>query len=125
MKLEYLSDAAKNLRLIRLYDYTETEVPKLRTITTELSIGLCEKISLEREGWMAPIGGCKLTLQCGERDFGICQLGPRDLACVLDAGGWKNVEGLLAPFCNSATTGFQWLVNRGEIALLISRSGQW
>ena len=125
MKLEYLPDGPNDSGLIRLYDYGQAEVHALRKIASELATGARERVVLQHENWIVPIVGCKLSLQRGQRDFGIRQLGPLRFECELTADGWNNVAGLLEPFCESATTGFQWLTNRGRVAFLISHSGQW
>ena len=56
---------------------------------------------------------------------GMCHAiaGPRSATAwfewVLSPDGWSNVEGLLEPFTESDTSGFQWLTNRGRVAVLI------
>jgi hypothetical protein len=125
MKLEYLPDGPDDCGLIRLYDYGSSEVRELRRITGELATGDRERIALNEETWVAPVGGCKLILRRGKRYSGIRQLGLLNFECMLSAGGWKNVEGLLEPFCGSATTGFQWLTYQGRISFLISHNGRW
>jgi hypothetical protein len=125
MKLEFLVDGPDNSGLIRLYDYSQSDVDALSKIASELATGSRKQIALQSESWVAPIGGCKLMLRLGERNSGIRQVGPLDFECELSADGWNNVEGLLEPFCNSATTGFQWLTNSGRISFLISHSGRW
>lgn len=125
MKLEYLSDGPNGSSLIRLYDYDLPEVRELRKLISELAAGAGERIALDEEIWVAPVGGCKLILRRSKRSSGIRQVGLLDFECELSADGWNNVEGLLEPFCRSATTGFQWLTNQGKISLLISQNGRW
>jgi hypothetical protein len=84
-----------------------------------------KRIALNEEIWVAPVEGCKLILRRGERNSGIRQLESLNFECELSADGWNNVEGLLEPFCSSATTGFQWLTNQGKICFLISYNGRW
>ena len=108
---------------MRLYDYSQGETHALRKIASELVTGVREWIDPLDESWIVPSGGCKLTLQRGERDFDIRKLGSLSFACELTEDGWNNVEELLDPFCKSVTTGFQWLTDRGRIAFLISPSG--
>ena len=125
MKLEYLPDGPKDSGLIRLYDYGSSEVQELRRLTGELAAGARGRIALSEESWIAPVGGCTLTLRRGERTSGIRQLGSLNFECELSADGWNNIEGLLEPFCSSPTTGFQWLTYEGRISFLISHSGRW
>jgi hypothetical protein len=65
------------------------------------------------------------NLSGGNRNQGVRQAQALKFDCVLTPDGWSNVEGLLEPFCESNTTGFQWLTHDGRIALLISPNGQW
>jgi hypothetical protein len=125
MKLEYLPNAVDGAGLIRLYDYTQEDVLALRQIVDELVTGSRERIGLHCETWIAPIGGCRLDLHRGGRDLGVRQRAPLSFECELSADGWGNVKGLLEPFCEGATTGFQWLTHRGIVAFLISHSGRW
>ena len=125
MKLEFLPDGPDNSGLIRLYDYSQSDVHALSKIASELATGSRKQIALQSESWVAPISGCKLILRLGERNSGIRQVGPLDFECEFSADGWNNVEGLLEPFRNSATTGFQWLTYQGRISFLISHNGRW
>ena len=125
MKLEYLPHGPLGSGLIRLYEYVPGEVRELKGIVGKLATGAREQISLEGEKWIVPVDDCRLTLQRGDGDFGVRRVGPLSFECELTADGWHNVEGLLEPFCSSATTGFQWLTNQGKISFLISHSGRW
>ena len=125
MKLEYLPNGPNDSGLIRLYDYGSSEVRELRKLTSELATGARERIALNEEIWVAPVEGCRLILRRSERSSGIRHVGSLDFECELTVDGWNNVEGLLEPFCSSATTGFQWLTYQGKISLLISHNGRW
>jgi hypothetical protein len=125
MKLEFLPNGPNNAGLIRLCDYSQSDVHALSKIASELATGPRKQIALQSESWVVSVGGCKLIPQRGERDFGIRQAAPLNFECELSADGWNNVEGLLEPFCNPATTGFQWLTSQGRISFLISNNGQW
>ena len=125
MKLEYLADGPDNSGLIRLYGYNQTEVHELRKIAGELATGARERISLDGESWIEPVRNCRLCLRRGSRNAGVRPLGSLNFECVLSPDGWDNFEGLLEPFCDSKTAGFQWLSSQGKISLLISHSGQW
>lgn len=128
MKLEYLPDVLNNSDdsgLIRLYDYSPSEVQELSKLAGELATGVRERIALHGESWISPLESCQLILRRGDRNSGIRQVGPLSFECSLSADGWNNLESLLEPFCNSATTGFQWLTSQGRISFLISHSGRW
>lgn len=125
MKLEYLPQGPSNSGLIRLYEYEQEDVRALRQAADELACGVREIILLNGGNWVTPIGGCSLVLKRGNSDRGVRQLGPTSFECELSPDGWSNVEGLLEPFCNPETTGFQWLTTDGRIFLLVSQSGEW
>jgi hypothetical protein len=125
MKVEYLADGSNECPLIRLYEYNQPEVRRLKELVGELASGVRQSISLQDEAWAVPIGGCRLSLRRGSRDIGVHQLARLDFECMLSSAGWSNVEGLLDPFCDSNTDGFQWLTHDGKVSLLISQNGQW
>jgi hypothetical protein len=125
MKVEYLEIGSNDCPLIRLYEYNQSEVHLLRELVRELATGVRERASLQDEAWAVPVGGCCLSLRRGSQDIGIRQAVPLNFECVLSSAGWSNVGGLLDPFCDSNTHGFQWLTHDGRISLLISQNGQW
>jgi hypothetical protein len=125
VKLEYLPDGSPDCPLIRLYEFDQSEARQLRQLVKSLVTGVRQDAALQNEVWVEPIGGCCLNLRRGTRDQGIRKARTLQFECVLSPDGWSNVEGLLEPFCESQTSGFQWLTHDGRIALLISRSGQW
>jgi hypothetical protein len=125
MKLEYLATGSTDCPLIRLYDFDEGEACQLRELVRSLVTGDRQSAPLQNEVWADPVGGCCLSLRRGNQDQGIRQGEPLNFECVLSPDGWSNVEGLLDPFCESNTAGFQWLTHDGRVALLISQSGQW
>ena len=124
MKLEYLPDGSPDCPLIRLYEFDQSEVRRLKHLVESLVNGDLQIVELQNKVWIEPVGGCRLNLRRGNRDQGIRQARTLDFECVLSPDGWSNVEGLLEPFCEE-TSGFQWLTHDGRIALLISRSGEW
>lgn len=125
MKLEYIAAGSDDCPLIRLFEFTLAEVEELRKLVRSLVSGERQSVALQNEAWAAPIGGCQLSLRRGNRDRGVRQVEPLTFECVLSPDGWSNVEGLLDPFCDSDTTGFQWLTHDGRVSLLISQSGKW
>jgi len=97
----------------------------LRELVRSLALGSRTVVALHNEAGIESVEGCKLELALGRRDDGVRERGPQDFQCVLSPSGWDNVDGLLQPFCESESGGFQWLSERGAIALLISRDGRW
>jgi hypothetical protein len=84
-----------------------------------------QHVALENEMWVVSVAGCCLDLRVGKRNDGVRQEQPLRFAYVLTREGWSNVEGLLEPFSESDSPGFQWLTTNGGTHLLISVNGQW
>jgi hypothetical protein len=125
MKLEYLAAGSKRCPLVRLYGFDQEEARNLRQLVRSLSSESRQEVSLNEKPWIESIGGCYVEFRVGDGNEGIRQCAPLNFECVLTQGGWKNVEGLLDPFCESASSGYQWLVGTGKISLLLSHNGQW
>ena len=125
MKLEYLPEGAPECPLIRLFEFNRSEVQELRQLVKALVTGDRRDVALHNEMWLESVGSCRLNLLVGKRNEGIRQVDPLRFECVLTSNEWDNVEGLLEPFSESDSFGFQWLTTGGSVALLISRSGRW
>jgi hypothetical protein len=125
MKLEFLPDGSPDCPLIRLYSFVHPEVLRLREIANKLATGEMREIALHDEAGLEPINSCQLSLRLGKRDQCIVQNGPQSFDCILPEEGWLDMSSLLEPFCENPATGFQWLVDKGPISLLISNNGTW
>lgn len=125
MKLEYLPNGSPDCPLIRLFEFDQSEAQRLRQLVKSLVAGDRQDVALQDEEWVKPVGECCLNLRRGNRNQGVRQEQALKFECVLSPDGWSNVERLLEPFCESNTSGFQWLTHDGRVALLISQSGQW
>src|SRR5258708_26043391 len=123
--MEYLAGGSADCPLIRLYDFGQSEAKQLRELAKSLATGDRENVALHCEPWVESVSGCSLSLRRGNRNRGIRQSQTLRFECVLSSDGWSNVEGLLEPFCEPNTTGFQWLTNGGRVALLISPICHW
>jgi hypothetical protein len=125
VKLENLPDGLPDCPLIRLYEFDQSEARLLRQLAKSLAAGEREVLALHDEEWIESVGGCSLNLRRRDRDQGVRATPFNIFECVLSAEGWRNVEALLEPLCESGPSRFQWLTRQGRIALLISPSGQW
>ena len=125
MKLEFLPDGSPDCPLIRLYSFSRAETLRLKQIADQLSSGTLRQVALHEEAGVEPINRIQLFLEVGNRDQGIVQNTPESFNCILSVRGWLEVSFLLQPFCQSETNGFQWLVDKGPISLLISKKGTW
>jgi hypothetical protein len=64
-------------------------------------------VELHDEAWVESVGNCSLNLQRGDRNQSVRPVPAGAFECVLTEEGWRNVEGLLEPFCESGTSGIQ------------------
>lgn len=97
----------------------------MRQLVKSLVAGDRQDVAVQNQAWVKPLGECCLNLRPGSRNQGVRQVQGLKFECVLSSDGWSNVEGLLEPFSESNTAGFQWLTRDGRVALLISQRGQW
>ena len=125
MKLEFIASGARDCPLIRFYEFSRPEAQRLRELLKALLDGSQKSVALDEQPGIEPIQGCRLTARLGELDQGVRQTGPSSFGWSLTSSGWDNIEGLLEPFCESDSAGFQWLTNTGNISLLLSRNGTW
>jgi hypothetical protein len=125
MKLEYLPEGAPECPLIRLFEFNWSDVYELKQLVKGLVTGDRRDVALHDELWLESVGRCRLNLRVGKRKHGIGQVGPLQFECVFTSSEWGNLEGLLEPFSESDSSGFQWLTTSGSVVQLISRSGRW
>jgi hypothetical protein len=111
--------------LIRIYAFSRVEVHSLRELVQSVSSGPRKRVDLQAPPWVEAIQGCGVSPVLGDRDRGVRQTASANFECFLSSNGWQDVEGLLDPFCESDVAGFQWLTNKGKVALLFSHSGGW
>ena len=125
VKLEYIAEGSQDCPLIRLYSFDQPAVLRLRKIVEALSNRSSVSMALHDERGVESVNSCKLILRSGTKDRGVLQTGPLAFECTLTPDTWSCVKELIDPFCESSSTGFQWLSDHGKISLLLSRSGHW
>ena len=125
MKLEYLPTGAPECPLLRLYDFDSDTVKHFRGLCTELATEGCDCVQMPEDLQVEAIADCRLVLKRVRSRFGLRQVTPQVFECALGREDWDNIAALLEPFCESDLTGFQWLVDKGEIRLLFSCDGKW
>ena len=127
MKLEYLPDGSLDCPLIRLYEFTETEAANLLAKIAELAQGSKISVALHDLSFITPIDNCELILITADNDQGILPSDDANLfMCMLNTESWKQIVGLIDPFCSPAgSKGFKWLDETSDISLLLSPSGKW
>lgn len=128
MRLEFIPEGSADCPLIRLFDFTATEVGQLMSAMADLVAGRREQIAVESLGWVESVAGCTLMFQVRSWDQGILKIGPAAFECNLTTDAWEKVMSLIEPFANATVTGnvYQWLdQGPGEARLLLSPSGEW
>jgi hypothetical protein len=125
MKMEFIRSGSPDCPLIRLYEFKTSEAQSLRRIVLQLAKGRTPSVLLHKAEGIEAIDWCQLTLSRGEKDRGTFETGPMEFAWVLTGGGWLSVSGLIRPFSQIGSRGYQWLSDRGKIRILISHDGSW
>ena len=125
MNLEYLAEGLRDCPLIRLYDFNQAEARSLKNLVKSLVTGERDSVHLHDEAWVESVAGCRLSLRRGTRDQAVREIAHLNFEYTLTSSGWSNIEGLLDPFRNSHTAGFQWLTHEGSVSILISQDGRW
>jgi hypothetical protein len=98
VKLEFLAEGSRDCPPIRLYAFDYTAVLKLNDLISAFATGASTQVSVHKQPWIEPVGGCELELLVGQRDVGISQTGPLRFGCTLIHDGWGDMVGLLEPF---------------------------
>jgi hypothetical protein len=125
MKLEYIENGAPDTPLVRLYDFDVDAAARLRQLVLQLAAGSAHALLLHAVDGVEPISDCRLTCAVGARDDGV-RRNKSEFTCVLTAETWTQVADLIEPFCRRADAGrFQYLVEAGDITLLLSVDSGW
>lgn len=125
MRLEHLPDGSAETPLVRLYGFNTEEAARLMAAVSDLAAGRVGHVDVHGLPGVQSIGECTLSLRVGPRDEAIVHRGTSAFECTLTERTWDNVAGLIEPFATCAE-GYQWLAGApGEVALLLSASGEW
>ena len=124
MKLDYLDDGSPDCPILRLSEFSESEVTSLRDQTVKLSAGTLDRVTVNSMPGVVTAHGAVLTLVLAAADEGVVRLDGGEFECRLSAGQWIRVAELLEPFC-AGSTGSQWLDETSNISLLITKSGMF
>ena len=126
MKLQFLPDGSRDCPLIRLYDFDQEEVLRLKESFDHLADGSATSVLLHEQAGVEPIDRCQLILRTGKRDAGVVQSGASTFECTLSPERWSDVAALAESICAAVRQNtYQWLNEDGEISLLLSRDGRW
>ena len=125
MKLEFLASGSPDCPLIRMYKFNSKEAYELRRVALQLARGKEKAVRLHEQPNVISSGGCELTLQQGQKDFGVSEISPLKFEWVLSQAGWLEVADLIRPFSRGTTEGWQWLCEIGRARVLLSCDGHW
>ncbi len=130
MLLEYLEDADARVdkRVLLLYEFTPDGVETLRDAIDQLSRERSgDEPRVDALPGVVAVDGSSLTATVGDVDLGVEPVagGGRQFLCVLTAGGWQRVCGLLEPFLHADGQGFQYLSEEGTVEWIISHHRGW
>ncbi|OGX07074.1 MAG: hypothetical protein A2Z88_11330 [Omnitrophica WOR_2 bacterium GWA2_47_8] len=127
MKIEYLKDGSPDCPILRLFEFNNDEVARLKEGLEKLRDGKTRRFEFHRESYVAPVNNCQLTFEIGDLNKGVYQAEDSKFVCGLKRSGYAAILGFLEPFCvkPAAKDVYQWLDETGEIALLLSRKGNW
>jgi hypothetical protein len=124
MKLDRLPNAIDDQTIVRLYAFTADEAAKLAKEINKLAEGRISRLEVHK---LLDVfcDSCTLILLVDAQDRGVVEVAPLQFECRLTANTWDNVAGLVEPFARAAT-GFQWLADSLDGALLLmSATGDW
>ncbi len=127
MKIEFLSNSSPDCPLIRIYDFDPAAACKLHEVILSLANHETELVAFNELPFVESVGGSRLIGELGNRDKGLLPSvkNPSSFVWILAEEGWKEVAGLIEPFCESGASGFQWLNSNGGIRILLSPTGNW
>jgi hypothetical protein len=125
MKMEFIPDGAIDTPLIRIYDFDQGAVSRLHQAIEALQLGTSDHVLLHELPGMESVSDCRLTLKVGKHDVGVRREGTH-FVCTLSPTGWEDVGWRVAVFRDDPQRGdWQYLVDRSEITLILSRFGGW
>jgi hypothetical protein len=111
--------------ILRLSGFTLADARRLMDACLAMSRNEAP-FSLHAQPWVRAQDGLMLTLRVKTWNQDIRAVGPRTFEWSLTAGAWDNVAGLIEPFCESGSHGFQWLNQaRDDAEVLLSPQGEW
>lgn len=126
MKVDFLPDGAPDCPLIRLYDYRDGELERLRVVCRELADGVRAEFALHEQPWIDAVDGLRFIWRACSQDIGVNM--PRSgepFVLAYSDEAWREVEEKIAGLEESGRGGFNWLTMEGDVGLLISPDGPW
>lgn len=125
MKIEFLENGSGDCPLIRLYGDEPDVCQHLVRAFDQLGQGMMKELALSDLPGIEPINGCWLVAKAGRWDRGVLHAEGNTFEWVLTPSSWDNVAGLTEPFCSPEMESYQWLEQKGNIKILISKMACW
>jgi hypothetical protein len=111
--------------IVRIYELVPDSCRLIKAAIDQLASAHVNEIRLTDVSGVERDGHIELVAIVGRRDQGILRKGGNVLHWVLTSPSWDNVAGLIEPFCENASNGYQWLEQAGDIRVLLSTDGSW
>ncbi|MBG8552004.1 hypothetical protein [Hymenobacter guriensis] len=133
MRIEFLDDLtdggkfpqADSTRLVRLFDFDKLQASQLRQIIQEVIIDSGRSLDLSRLNFIQVVN-CNLMLRISDTDKGILMIDTQSFVCDMTIDKYREMIRLLRPFCDTETSGYQWLYDLDTpIDFLFSPGGFW
>jgi hypothetical protein len=136
MKLEFLDDITDNgkypwadpNKLIRLYDFDQSETKRLIDIIQTRIIANKESVELSKIDFIQPLN-CNLRFDLASIDDGIDPSPDNNFVCLFTLKGYQNMIGYMSAFVGEKNdlAGYNWLYDPpiNKIDLLFSPGGTW
>jgi hypothetical protein len=124
LKIEFLEEGSDNCPLIRIFGNDVEAYNRLKLLFEQLASGAVLETKLYELAGVEAIESCSVIALASQRDLGANRCGDA-FWWELTPGAWDNVAGLLAPFSQADSAGFQWLDCCGDIKVLVSLDGCW
>ena len=127
MKLEFFEDGLNGGQLILLYGGGREEVGLLRMALHGLADGIGRHVTVDELPFVTSVANCRLRAVSAETDVGVVATPtPRDFKWALAPESWRQVEGLLRPFCDQQSGGnFQHLNSARGPEIIYSTERAW
>lgn len=124
MKIGYLREGFPDCPIVRLYDFCNDDLKRLRKSIGALVRSEIQEVCLQNVAPIESLDGTNLTLTRCTRDRGVIESERGNLNLILSADGWIDVACRLKTI-SEQSTGYQWLWETGDARVLLSKDGRW
>lgn len=128
MKIEYFHPVGKERPVVLIYGNEPKNVETLKNVVHDLAGGQRQRAAVHELPGFESVDGCQLFFSTGSYDRGLVLISPpKTFELRIRPVWWDNIEGLLEPFCEPGSVGFNDLDYgfSSNIDLIISRDRGW